>query len=154
MESHGLHTLLKYRAGKLVLEIFICPFFSIPVMPYNSAHHCVVEVENFLFVLGGEDQWNPNGNYWTVLIIAALYNSALCYYNEIPKATHVKEKRFTEFTFWEVQSCVLSSNGVSGWWPTMMEWAKSSYTINGGRKRERIGRMALKNLGPPKRSTS
>lgn len=32
-------------------------------MPYNSAHHCVVEVENFLFVLGGEDQWNPNGNY-------------------------------------------------------------------------------------------
>lgn len=23
------------------------------------------EVENFLFVLGGEDQWNPNGNYWT-----------------------------------------------------------------------------------------
>ncbi|KAJ7427533.1 hypothetical protein WISP_06198 [Willisornis vidua] len=31
------------------------------VMPYNSAHHCVVEVENFLFVLGGEDQWNPNG---------------------------------------------------------------------------------------------
>ncbi|KAF4803261.1 kelch like family member 14 [Turdus rufiventris] len=30
------------------------------VMPYNSAHHCVVEVENFLFVLGGEDQWNPN----------------------------------------------------------------------------------------------
>lgn len=33
------------------------------VMPYNSAHHCVVEVENFLFVLGGEDQWNPNGMY-------------------------------------------------------------------------------------------
>lgn len=32
-------------------------------MPYNSAHHCVVEVENFLFVLGGEDQWNPNGMY-------------------------------------------------------------------------------------------
>uniref|UniRef100_G1NVQ8 Kelch like family member 14 n=1 Tax=Myotis lucifugus TaxID=59463 RepID=G1NVQ8_MYOLU len=31
------------------------------IMPYNSAHHCVVEVENFLFVLGGEDQWNPNG---------------------------------------------------------------------------------------------
>lgn len=31
------------------------------VMPYNSAHHCVVEVENFLLLLGGEDQWNPNG---------------------------------------------------------------------------------------------
>lgn len=30
-------------------------------MPYNSAHHCVVEVENFLLLLGGEDQWNPNG---------------------------------------------------------------------------------------------
>ncbi|KAK2527818.1 hypothetical protein Q9966_010114 [Columba livia] len=35
------------------------------VMPYNSAHHCVVEVENFLFVLGGEDQWNPNGKHST-----------------------------------------------------------------------------------------
>ncbi|KAJ7338788.1 hypothetical protein JRQ81_012690, partial [Phrynocephalus forsythii] len=34
-------------------------------MPYNSAHHCVVEVENFLFVLGGEDQWNPNGKHST-----------------------------------------------------------------------------------------
>ncbi|KAF4024946.1 hypothetical protein G4228_016812 [Cervus hanglu yarkandensis] len=35
------------------------------IMPYNSAHHCVVEVENFLFVLGGEDQWNPNGKHST-----------------------------------------------------------------------------------------
>lgn len=42
---------------------FFFVFFLIAVMPYNSAHHCVVEVENFLFVLGGEDQWNPNGNY-------------------------------------------------------------------------------------------
>lgn len=33
------------------------------VMPYNSAHHCVVEVENFLLLLGGEDQWNPNGTH-------------------------------------------------------------------------------------------
>lgn len=33
----------------------------VAVMPYNSAHHCVVEVENFLLLLGGEDQWNPNG---------------------------------------------------------------------------------------------
>lgn len=32
-------------------------------MPYNSAHHCVVEVENFLLLLGGEDQWNPNGTH-------------------------------------------------------------------------------------------
>ncbi|KAI1902008.1 hypothetical protein AGOR_G00040290 [Albula goreensis] len=31
------------------------------IMPYNSAHHCVVEVENFLLMIGGEDQWNPNG---------------------------------------------------------------------------------------------
>lgn len=39
------------------------PFSFVPltVMPYNSAHHCVVEVENFLLLLGGEDQWNPNG---------------------------------------------------------------------------------------------
>uniref|UniRef100_A0A8C4NF10 Kelch-like family member 14 n=1 Tax=Eptatretus burgeri TaxID=7764 RepID=A0A8C4NF10_EPTBU len=34
-------------------------------MPYNNAHHCVVEVENFLFVLGGEDRWNPNGKHST-----------------------------------------------------------------------------------------
>jgi hypothetical protein len=34
-------------------------------MPYNSAHHCVVEVENFILLLGGEDQWNPNGNITT-----------------------------------------------------------------------------------------
>lgn len=46
------------------MRLFLPPPL-IPVMPYNSAHHCVVEVENFLFVLGGEDQWNPNGNYWT-----------------------------------------------------------------------------------------
>ncbi|XP_008581764.1 PREDICTED: kelch-like protein 14, partial [Galeopterus variegatus] len=46
-------------------ENFTCLFFLIPVMPYNSAHHCVVEVENFLFVLGGEDQWNPNGKHST-----------------------------------------------------------------------------------------
>ncbi|KAI6074959.1 Kelch-like protein 14 [Aix galericulata] len=38
---------------------------ALEVMPYNSAHHCVVEVENFLFVLGGEDQWNPNGKHST-----------------------------------------------------------------------------------------
>lgn len=36
-------------------------FVPLTVMPYNSAHHCVVEVENFLLLLGGEDQWNPNG---------------------------------------------------------------------------------------------
>ncbi|KAK3551465.1 hypothetical protein QTP70_017411 [Hemibagrus guttatus] len=35
------------------------------IMPYNSAHHCVVEVENFLLLLGGEDQWNPNGKHST-----------------------------------------------------------------------------------------
>lgn len=39
------------------------------VMPYNSAHHCVVEVENFLLLLGGEDQWNPNGKKYQMLII-------------------------------------------------------------------------------------
>lgn len=38
-------------------SVFVCHL----VMPYNSAHHCVVEVENFLLLLGGEDQWNPNG---------------------------------------------------------------------------------------------
>lgn len=43
----------------LVTEIFA--LMSRTVMPYNSAHHCVVEVENFLLLLGGEDQWNPNG---------------------------------------------------------------------------------------------
>lgn len=37
-------------------------------MPYNSAHHCVVEVENFLMLLGGEDQWNPNGTIHTCLL--------------------------------------------------------------------------------------
>ena len=63
-ESHVLYTLVKYIAGKLrYWKVLHVPFFLIPVMPYNSAHHCVVEVENFLFVLGGEDQWNPNGNY-------------------------------------------------------------------------------------------
>lgn len=76
-------------------------------MPYNSAHHCVVEVENFLFVLGGEDQWNPNGNYWIVLIVAALYNSTFCYYNEISEATNFKKKRFTEFAVLEVQNWLL-----------------------------------------------
>lgn len=35
------------------------------IMPYNSAHHCVVDVNNFLFLLGGEDQWNPNGKHST-----------------------------------------------------------------------------------------
>lgn len=43
----------------LVTDIFA--LLSHTVMPYNSAHHCVVEVENFLLLLGGEDQWNPNG---------------------------------------------------------------------------------------------
>lgn len=37
-------------------------------MPYNSAHHCVVEVENFLLLLGGEDQWNPNGTIHSRLL--------------------------------------------------------------------------------------
>lgn len=43
----------------LLTDIFA--LMSHTVMPYNSAHHCVVEVENFLLLLGGEDQWNPNG---------------------------------------------------------------------------------------------
>lgn len=47
------------RVSSPKMKIFICLFFfSILVMPKQSAHHCVVEVENFLFVLGGEDQWN------------------------------------------------------------------------------------------------
>lgn len=52
-----------YRVNVLVIDAFA--FVSHTVMPYNSAHHCVVEVENFLLLLGGEDQWNPNGTVTT-----------------------------------------------------------------------------------------
>lgn len=52
-----------------VTDTFIlCPPPPPTVMPYNSAHHCVVEVENFLLLLGGEDQWNPNGTIHTCLL--------------------------------------------------------------------------------------
>lgn len=83
-------------------------------MPYNSAHHCVVEVENFLFVLGGEDQWNPNGNYWTVLIVVALFNWALGYYNKISEATNFKEKKFIEVIIWEVLCASVPTGAVDG----------------------------------------
>lgn len=72
-------------------------------MPYNSAHHCVVEVENFLFVLGGEDQWNPNGNYCIALTVAPLYNSALCYLNKISEASDFEEKSFIQLLVLKVQ---------------------------------------------------
>ncbi|KAJ7396384.1 hypothetical protein BTVI_145604 [Pitangus sulphuratus] len=62
--GHGLRRLRTpqhLRGRELSMAAIPDVMFACSVMPYNSAHHCVVEVENFLFVLGGEDQWNPNG---------------------------------------------------------------------------------------------
>lgn len=121
-ESRVLYTLVKYIAGKLgYWKVLRVPFFLIPVMPYNSAHHCVVEVENFLFVLGGEDQWNPNGNYLTVLIVAALVNWALGYYNKISEATNFKEKTFIEVIVWEVLCASVLMGAVDGGPPRQRE---------------------------------
>lgn len=57
--SHD-HIIRTPTSTPLPLTVHLTSLFF-AVMPYNSAHHCVVEVENFLLLLGGEDQWNPNG---------------------------------------------------------------------------------------------
>ncbi|XP_078594426.1 kelch-like protein 14 isoform X1 [Branchiostoma floridae x Branchiostoma japonicum] len=33
------------------------------VMPYKTGHQCVAVINNFLFVAGGEDRWDPEGKY-------------------------------------------------------------------------------------------
>lgn len=53
-------------------------------MPYNSAHHCVVEVENFLLLLGGEDQWNPNGTAPPKTIVTLFHKMSPVYIGSNP----------------------------------------------------------------------
>lgn len=49
-----------------------------------------------------------------VLIVAALFNWALGYYNKISEATNFKEKRFIEVMVWEVLCASFLMGAVDG----------------------------------------
>ena len=82
-----------------------------PVMPYNSAHHCVVEVENFLLLMGGEDQWNPNGKANNQSRDTECSTHTLAWRNANANQSQHTECLMHSFAFDRVHSLTLDKNG-------------------------------------------
>lgn len=152
MEAHILYTVVKHWLLKWK-SLWVFVFFLIPVMPYNSAHHCVVEVENFLFVLGGEDQWNPNGNYWTTLIVDACIRQLHVTTMKYPRQTVLKRKIYMAHGFggpkaWRLHGSVMvrAPDAGASWWKKY----ECTLTVTSpvGEDREKVGRVPQSLLSP------